>query len=285
MISNLIIFNPKTILDNTVLSSLQSLTSIITYIPDIDSKDSKPSLLFRPRDIDQDSDYNPDKNLNDMLSDVSDQFSNVRESIKKLFTTIECKPTYYLDKKEKSLLSKDKFVDFMDDETNGFKLFCDYLDMMIDNIGYHSNDKFNDRVKYIIDQINTNKNIDYTKFDITMREADCDIKEWIFNEIDKSKYDTSMTTDGTQRNYDKVIKPIEEYRDLVLSKFDKRFEKTTPKVRDEKREEILLTFNKHIDTVMKESIKISEDNLDKLFVCYKSRSNKSTHYTHYLICH
>jgi GTPase Era involved in 16S rRNA processing len=61
MISNLIIFNPKTILDNTVLSSLQSLTSIITYIPDIESKTTKPSLLFRPRDIDQESDITQGK--------------------------------------------------------------------------------------------------------------------------------------------------------------------------------------------------------------------------------
>jgi len=271
MISNLIIFNPKTILDNTVLSSLQSLTSIITYIPDIESKDSKPSLLFRPRDIDQDSDYDPVKNLNDMLSDVSDQYSNVRESIKKLFTTIDCKPTYYLDKKEKTLLTKDKFVDFMDDKTNGFKSFCDYLDMMIDSIGYHSNDKFNDRVKYIIDQINTNKNIDYTKFDITMREADCDIKEWIFNEIDKTNYDIPMETDGTQENYDKVIKPRIEYRDLVLSKFDKRFEKTTPKVRDKFREEILLTFNKHIDFTISTSKKIARGEIGSI---YNNQINK-----------
>jgi hypothetical protein len=265
MISNLIIFNPKTILDNTVLSSLQSLTSIITYIPDIESKNSKPSLLFRPRDIDQESDYDPDKNLKDMLSNTSDQFSNVRESIKKLFTTIDCKPTFYLDKKEKTLLTKNKFVDFMEESTNGFKLFCDYLDTMIDNINEHSNDNFNDRVKYIIDQINTNKNIDYTKFDITMREAECDIKEWIFNEIDKSKYDVPMTTDGTQYNYDKVIKPREEYRDLILSKFDKRFEKTTPKIRDEKREEILLTFNKHIDKVFEEAKDIARNKLQSSY--------------------
>ena len=265
MISNLIIFNPKTILDNTVLSSLQSLTSIITYIPDIESKNSKPSLLFRPRDIDQESDYDPDKNLKDMLSNTSDQFSNVRESIKKLFTTIDCQPTFYLDKKEKVLLTKNKFVDFMEESTNGFKLFCDYLDSMIDNISEHSNDNFNDRVKYIIEQINTNKNIDYTKFDITMREAECDIKEWIFNEIDKSKYDVPMTTDGTQDNYDKVIRPRIGYRDLILSKFDKRFEKTTPKIRDDKREDILSTFNKHIDKVFDEAKDISEKNLKSIY--------------------
>lgn len=265
MISNLIIFNPKTILDNTVLSSLQSLTSIITYIPDIESKETKPSLLFRPRDIDQDSDYNSGKNLKDMLSDISDQYSNVRESIKKLFTNIECKPTYYLDKKEKTLLSKDKFINFMDDSSNGFKAFCSYLDSMIENINEHSSENFNKRLKDLIKKINSNKNIDYTKFDITMREAECDIKEWIYKEINKTQYDVSMETDGTQENYDLVIKSRIDYRDLILSNFDKRFEKTTPKIRDKFREEILSTFNKHIDKVYEESVYISIESLNDIY--------------------
>ena len=265
MISNLIIFNPKTILDNTVLSSLQSLTSIITYIPDIESKTIKPSLLFRPRDIDQDSDYNPVKNLKDMLSDVLDQYSNVRESIKKLFINIECKPTFYLDKKEKSLLPKDNFIDFMKETSNGFQDFCSYLDIMIENINEHPSDNFNDRVKDLISKINSNKNIDYTKFDITMREAECDIKEWIYKEIDKTKYDIPMITDGTQENYDVIIKPRIDYRDLVLSDFDKRFDKTTPKIRDKFRKEILTTFNTHIDKVYNESVKISSSKLNDIY--------------------
>ena len=265
MISNLIIFNPKTILDNTVLSSLQSLTSIITYIPDIESKETKPSLLFRPRDIDQDSDYNSGKNLKDMLSDISDQYTNVRESIKKLFTTIECKPTYYLDKKEKTLLSKDKFINFMDDSSNGFQAFCSYLNSMIETISEHSSENFNKRLKDLIKKINSNKNIDYTKFDITMREAECDIKEWIYKEINKTQYDVSMGTDGTQENYDLIIKSRIDYRDLIISEFDKRFEKTTPKIRDKFREEILSTFNKHIDKVYEESVNISIESLNVIY--------------------
>jgi hypothetical protein len=276
MISNLIIFNPKTILDNTVLSSLQSLTSIITYIPDIESKTIKPSLLFRPRDIDQESDYNPVKNLKDMLSDVSDQYSNVRESIKKLFTNIECKPTFYLDKKEKSLLSKDNFIDFMDESSNGFQDFCSYLDIMIENISERPSDNFNERVKDLISKINSNKNIDYTKFDITMREAECDIKEWIFNELDKTKYDIPMETDGTQENYDIIIKPRIDYRDLILSEFDKRFDKTTPKIRDKFRKEILMTFNKHIDKVYNESVKISTNELNIIYDTKVKSFNKNT---------
>jgi hypothetical protein len=37
LISNMIIFCPKTILDNTVLSSLQSLTTILTFVDNIEN--------------------------------------------------------------------------------------------------------------------------------------------------------------------------------------------------------------------------------------------------------
>lgn len=264
MISNLIIFNPKTILDNTVLSSLQSLTSIITYMPNIESRTTKPSLLFRPRDIDQDSYYDSEKNLNDMLClSITDQFTNVRESIKKLFTDIECKPTFYLDKKEKTLLSKDKFFDFMKESSNGFKDFCSFLDQMIEDINEHTD--INKIITDLISDINTNKNIDYTKFDITMREAQCDIRDWIRDEIDITKYNVEMETNGTQQNYETIIKSRMDYRDLIRNKFDKRFEKTTPKIRDTIRQEILSTFNKHIDKVYNQAIKISTTELTNIY--------------------
>jgi hypothetical protein len=266
MISNLIIFNPKTILDNTVLSSLQSLTSIITYMPNIESKTTKPSLLFRPRDIDQESDYDSGKNLKDMLClSITDQFTNVRESIKKLFTNIECNPTFYLDKKEKALLSKDKFVDFMDDTSNGFKDFCYFLDQMIEYISEHPSENFNKRIANLIDSINTNENIDYTKFDITMREADLYIREWIIKNIDRTKYDVIINTYGTQQEYERIIKPRMDYRDLIRNEFDKRFEKTTPKIRDKFRQQILSTFNKHIDKVYNEAIEISTIALNDIY--------------------
>lgn len=262
LISNLIIFNPKTILDNTVLSSLSSLTSIMTYIQ---NKSNKPVLLFRPRDINQDSDYNSEENLKEMLSETEDQYSNVRCSINKLFTDIQCHPTYYLDKKELKLLSNDKFMEFMDETSNCFKDFCLELDKIITTLNPSSTDNFNTNIQTIIEDINLNKKIDYKIFDITMREASCDIKEWIFENIDKTQYDVEMFTDGTQLNYDTIIKPRIDYCELILSLYDKRFEKTTPKIRIAFRHEILETFNKHISAAIKNSSNIAEKELENIY--------------------
>ena len=209
LISNLIIFNPKTILDNTVLSSLQSLTSIITYYDNIDSNKNKPGLLFRPRDINPDADFDPNSNLLAMLSDTKDQFLNVRSSIKKLFHTIESVPTYSLDRKELKLLSNNNFMEFINNTDNGFKNLCSHLDNIITNI--NSSTPANHNFMSIIENINGNKKIDFNIFDITKREAELDIKEWILKNINISMYDEPIESDGTQINYDTFIQPRIDY--------------------------------------------------------------------------
>ena len=262
LISNLIIFNPKTILDNSVLSSLQSLTSIITYVENIAS-DNKPLLLFRPRDINEDAEFDPEDNLNDMLSTKSkDQFSNVRESIKRLFDHVGSKPTYSLDKKDLRLLSDDKFIEFSKDKSNGFVEFSNYLGLVIDKIKYHDPTSLNLNLKQIIKNINSNTKINFAIFDITKREAELEIKEWILDTIDKSQYDTLIEGDGTQENYNQIIQPRINYRNMILEKFDERFSKTTPKIKEIKRKEITDTFSSHINLAIKNSLDIANVELN-----------------------
>ena len=266
LISNMIIFNPKTILDNSVLSSLQSLTSIITYVENIGSNDNKPLLLFRPRDINEDAEFDSNDNLEDMLSSESkDQFQNVRESIKKLFNPIESVPTYSLDKTELKLLSSDKFIQFMKNSSNGFTSLSIYINQMLNQINYHDATKLNSNLIKIIHDINSNKKIDYEIFDVTKREANVEIREWFVDTIDNSQYDIEIIYDGTQINYDEIIQPRINYRDMILDKFDERFNKTTPKIRDTKRAEILETFNKHINNAVIKSTEIANSELTKIF--------------------
>jgi hypothetical protein len=170
-----------------------------------------------------------------------------------------------LDKKELKLLSNDKFIEFMDESSNCFKDFCLELDKIITTLNPSSTDNFYTNIQTIIEDINLNKKIDYKIFDITMREASCDIKEWIFENIDKSQYDVEMFSDGTQQNYDEVIKPRIDYCELILSLFDKRFEKTTPKIRIAFRHEILETFNKHISEAINNSTNIAEKELENIY--------------------
>ena len=271
MISNIIIYNEKGILTNSVLSSFQALTSLVTHIKD---NQIKPNLIFRSIDVDSElEDYDPTENLTDMLSeDRTDQYTNVRKSITKLFATINSKPTYSIEKREKQLLNSNDFVSFMNNEENGFKLFCNYLIHQINSSPKHNPSKFIERVKIVIDQINSNKKIDCKIFDLTSAQSEIAIRDWEEKEINSSKYN-EITVDGSQLMYELNVIPIINYRNDILDKFDKLFSMATPSIRDERRDKIKNKFDTVIFAATKTAKQISFDALSIIYN-YMLKSDK-----------
>jgi hypothetical protein len=263
MISNIIIYNEKGILTNSVLSSFQALTSLVTHIKD---NQIKPNLIFRSIDVDSElEDYDPTENLTDMLSeDRTDQYTNVRKSITKLFATINSKPTYSIEKREKQLLNSNDFVNFMNNEENGFKLFCNYLIDQINSSPKHNPSKFIERVKIVIDQINSNKKIDCKIFDLTSAQSEIAIRDWEEKEINSSKYN-EITVDGSQLMYELNVIPIINYRNDILDKFDKLFSMATPSIRDERRDKIKNKFDTVINNATSKAKQISFDALTIIY--------------------
>ena len=263
MISNIIIYNEKGILTNSVLSSFQALTSLVTHIKD---NQIKPNLIFRSIDVDSElEDYDPTENLADMLSeDRTDQYTNVRKSITKLFATINSKPTYSIEKREKQLLNSNDFVSFMNNEENGFKLFCNYLIDQINSSPKHNPSKFIERVKIVIDQINSNKKIDCKIFDLTSAQSELAIRDWEEKEINSSKYN-EITVDGSQLMYELNVEPVINYKNDILDKFDKLFSMATPSIRDERREKIKNKFDTVINNATKTAKQISFDALTIIY--------------------
>lgn len=255
MLSNLIVYNEKGILTNSVLASFQSLTSLLTYMHD---DHVKPNLIFRSIDIDDElDDYDPNENLTDMLnSDLADQYLNVRKSLTRLFDKIACIPTYTIDKKEKALLKADNFTGFMANESNGFKSLCDQLNEQISNLPSYGLEEFVQRASTVTEQINSNQNIDFRIFDLTSSQAYIAIRKWEDEVIDNNKFN-EIYVDGTQANWDGNIVPVINYRDQILKEFDNLFNLTTPSVRKENRERIADKFNTVITNAQTKSIEIS----------------------------
>ncbi len=268
MLSNLIVYNEKGILTNSVLASFQSLTSLLTYMHD---DHVKPNLIFRSIDIDDElDDYDPNENLTDMLnSDLADQYLNVRKSLTRLFDKIACIPTYTIDKKEKALLKADNFTGFMANESNGFKSLCDQLNEQIGNLPSYGLEEFVERAGTVTKQINSNQNIDFRIFDLTFTQATTAILKWENEVIDNSKYN-EIWVDGTQANWDENIVPVINYRDQILKEFDNLFNLTTPSVRKENRERIAEKFNIVINNAQIKSVELSnkavEDIVNKIII-------------------
>ena len=267
MISNIIVYNQKGILTNTVLSSFQVLTSLVVHIKD---EHIKPQLLFRSIDIDYDKDakeedYDPENNLNDMLNDErEDQYTSVRKSIRKLFTSINCKPTFSIDKSEKKLLNSNNFVEFMDHNDNGFSNFCDYLLEKSDSSASYNSSNFINRVKNVIQQINSNEKIDCKIFDSTSAQTELSIRNWEDSIIDTNKYN-EISVDGKQSSYDNNVVPIILYKDKILMEFDKIFSMATPSIKDIRRKLILNKFDTIIGKATETSLAISQKELEILY--------------------
>ena len=263
MISNIIIYNEKGILTNSVLSSFQALTCLVTHIKD---NHDKPMLIFRSIDIDSElEDYDPNKNLEDMLSDErNDQYTSARKSIKKLFTNIYCKPTYTIEKKERAQFNADNFIEVMSNQENGFSIICNYIYEKINISQSIDPSIFIKRVTDVLMQINSNKKIDCKIFDLTSAQSELAIRNWEEQYIDTSKYN-SIIVDGSQEIYDLNVVPIIEYRNTTLHEFDTLFSMATPSIRKERRNLIKNKFDAIIADALKISKQISLSELENVY--------------------
>lgn len=271
MLSDIIVYNEKGILTNSVLSSFQSLTSLVTYV----HEKTSPKLIFRSIDIDEDlEDYESTENLDGLLQDTDDQYQNVRKSIKKLFSSIICYPTYLLDKTDKQMLKKNDFINFLKyRQDNGFLQLCINLELEIKNCNTNNNiNDLGNKLNSIIEHINENQNINFKVFDLTSSQAYIAIRKWEDKFIDNSKFN-EISVDGTQKNYDECIKPIMDYRDIVLQEFERLFNLTTPNIKNETYERLYNKFNSVIDTAYNKTLEIATN---KLEIIYNTIINKET---------
>ena len=263
MISNIIIYNEKSILTNTVLSSFQSLTSVVPHI----SNENKPNLIFRSIDIEKNSDYDPEINLQDLLlTQHRDQYINVRKSIGELFSNIKCFNTFCIDTVEKDLLKKGDLLNFLSNFENGFKSCCDNILGQINNDKSTITSMFYGNTEAVLTQINSNSKIDCNIFDITLAQSQIIIREWERLTMDHNKYNKEIIVDGTQLLHDNNILPIIKYRDEKMKEFGEKFNRnTTPNIRDSIQKEIKLKFDNIINTAIKKSEEISEKNVEKIY--------------------
>jgi hypothetical protein len=277
LISDLIIFNERNIIDNRTLDYLLPLTSFITYINEsiLIEQNKHPKIIFRISD--QDLKMDPQENLNKVLEFKNDQYQNIRESIKKLFSELVAIKTETLEKSEKSLLENKNYNSFLLIKQNNFKNICDYIIQEI-----HKCNKFNNFSTYyeyiqrIALDLNENKKIDWDKLDLTKQISKQEIDEWIKNNIDE-KYYKNIEVNGTQEQFEKFVLPLKQNLDKIILNYENYFANTTPLIRDEEKKNIYYklhfvynnayeqTKNKSTSKIIEKSRDIINKNLNNYF--------------------
>ena len=91
-------------------------------------------------------------------------------------------------------------------------------------------------------------------------KAKYDISDFI-KSIDESKYNP-LIVDGTQKNYNSIIK-LKLYSEDILKKYDEKFKLfLIPEIRDMERDIIFNKFNKVINEGLTNSMKIANEELN-----------------------
>jgi len=257
LISDIIIFNERNMIDNRTLDNLLPLTTFMTYINEssLIEQSKRPKIMFRISD--QDLKADPQQNLIKVLENRKDQYQNVRESVKKLFSELLAMKTEPLERSEKALLQNKDYYKFLENSENNFRNVCgSIIEELNKSSKFHNFSKYYEYVQKIALELNENKKIDWDKLDLTKHISKQEITDWIKKNVDETKYGV-IEVDGTHADYVNKIEPHQKYIENVLQKFDNYFANTTPKIRDEIRNELQTKLTKPYDDAIKKTETIS----------------------------
>ena len=257
LIADIIIFNERNMIDNRTLDNLLPLTTFMTFINEssLIEQSKRPKIMFRISD--QDLKADPQQNLIKVLENRKDQYQNVRESVKKLFSVLLAMKTEPLERSEKALLQNKDYFKFLGNSENNFRNVCESIIEELYKTSKFSNfSKYYEYVQKIALELNENKKIDWDKLDLTKHISKQEITDWIKNKVDEKKYN-AIEVDGTHADYLNKIEPHQKYIENILLKFDNYFANTTPKIRDGIRNELQTKLTKPYDDVIKKTEAIS----------------------------
>lgn len=222
-ISNMIIHNDVSKLNNATLKGLEPVNLFERYIPTLSEKNNKPILMFRVRDW----------NLTDSVEDAltytlakqKDQFEPLRSTISRLFSSVKAVKTESLEKSQITMLNSQQYDKMIKDDTSGFASACKYILDVVKTTDpiILSVDTTINRFKEMIKQINDNKKIDYTCLDISTLRLKNDLNEFM-NTIDNDLLHKTYEIDCSNKCYlesiarkEELVKLYEQFKNM----FDK----------------------------------------------------------------
>jgi hypothetical protein len=190
-------------------------------------------LYFRISDYELEG--NPNKLLDNILVNQKDQFDNVRESIKKLFSSIEINITEPLDRTEKVLLKKRDFTKLL--EINNFDKIIREIYSLI-----NSQSKKNIDILKLINNINLNKKIDYKKLDLYTQITINEVNEFIKLNISNNDDFNIFIIDGYSKN---KLEIYQSKIDNLLNNFKEQFNKIPKNLQQLFNQELKLIQDKY----------------------------------------
>ena len=226
LISDIIIFNERMMLQNEALKLMEPICGFMTYI-DMEGI-QKPQLYFRISDAELVKE--PRKNLERVLTRYPDQYQSIRDSIVHLFQPgIGIVKTETLDRPLKHKLQVEgNYMALFEDELLGFGSAIDSL--MRDLPPGRPAKEWKMRLEQLIHGINHNEKISIDKLDIVKTLGELEISNYI-RTLDASFF-AEIPIDAFQSTYDRLIKPRIAVVQNVLADFERRFKSISKEIKD-----------------------------------------------------
>jgi hypothetical protein len=273
LMSDIIIFTEPKMLNKNTLQTLSPLASFLTYLDaqQIDSNNSKPSLVFRISDFTLAG--KPEDNLNKLLVENNDQHKNLIINMKKLFKDIKAFKTEQLDRSELKMLDANNFIGLLESDDNGFNGFISELNEYLDKVPSKFNfQKWYKNLDKFIVEINMNNKIDFNKLDIYYQIAEKELLEYenLLRET-KPEIFTAMKVNHSQKDLDNIIKIRVKIRDNIDNEFKSKFKVVNDNIKKTRFDKLISGIDKHI----KDAIDSNKDQGMKIMTDYtKANFNK-----------
>ena len=230
LISDIIIFNERMMLQNEALKLLEPICTFMTYL-DFDGL-QKPKLYFRISDGDMVKDVQ--KNLQKIVhTQYNDQYQSIRDSIMNLFQTdIGIVKTESLDKQTKAKLQDGDYTVLLQEQCLGFN---DAVEELIQSLPKgRSAQQWKHAVPQFIEQINMNEKITIDKLDIVGQTGKLEILEWM-NSLQTPQ---EPEVDGTQASYEKNVEPLKTLKKNLLTQFTRKFKAISDTIKEPHRQKL-----------------------------------------------
>jgi hypothetical protein len=217
LISDIIIFNERMMLQNEALKLMEPICAFMTYLSMDDVV--KPHLFFRISDGDIVKDKQ--KNLDKVIrTRYNDQYQTIRDSITNLFhDAIGIVKTDSLDRTMKAKLADDDYLALFTDSSLGFESSVEEILNALPT--GRSALIWKQLVPKFIQNINNNEKITIDKLDVVGNAGKLEIREWL-DELDDKLF-TDLPADGLQATYDAHIKPRQNEKRRILTEFTRKF--------------------------------------------------------------
>ena len=247
-ISDIMIFNEKEMFNN---GSLNTLSQLASFVNRIDIK-TKPELIIRIADYDLDDSL--DSNIGLTMKKQDDQYQNIRNAIKTLFSNITGLSTSYLSKNDKTNMKQHQYTKVLSNEDNNY-LEC--VKSIVMKLEMYMVKMINSKtINLLIDAINNNHNIDHKHLDLYSLISTNQLLEFQKN-IAKELYD-DIIVDGTQTMYDSVYIPRYNKYKQTMDTFDKMFNLIPDEIKNKERHDIDTELKNPLDTAYVKTIELGQ---------------------------